>query len=321
MKPILDSILQAIAEHRTFLILGHQDVDGDCVGCQLALYHWLTARGKTVVVVSNGPTFCNYLFLPGCEVIARAMPEDFAAEVTIAVDTASPDRLLAGARLQGRVINIDHHLGNSTYGDLNWVEPEAAAVGEMVFTLLEHAGAPLTPEIAQSLFIAIMTDTGSFRHTYTSARTFEIAAALVRAGAHPHSISNAFHNNVHPDTIRMAGEILSSLHFECEGRLVWGELTRDIYEALGGLERQPEQLASQMRAIQGVEVAVLFHETDGGGRVSFRSRGRVNAAKAAEELGGGGHASAAGCRFAGDYVANRDRVLEVVRRHVMALPD
>jgi len=314
---IMATIRQVMDDHRSFLILGHNDLDGDCLGCQLALHHHLTARGKDVTVVSDGPTLDNYDFLPGFGFVLRKAPPDLAAEATIVVDCAVADRLIKDLPLQGLTINIDHHIGNTDWADVNWVEPHAAAVGEMIFTLLDGDRAPLAPEIAACLYIAIMTDTGSFRYTYTSARTFEIAAQLVRAGAHPFELANRFYNNVHPETACMAGEVLSNLHFELGGALVWGELKREVYERLGGLARQPEQLASQMRAIKGVEVAVLFHEYNGSGRASFRSRGHVSVGEIAAEVGGGGHFSAAGCRFTGTYEPNRDEILSVARRHIL----
>ena len=247
---IVATIRQALADHRSFLVCGHEDLDGDCIGCQLALFHWLKDQGKEVVVVSDGPTLANYGFLPGFEQIRPRVPEGLEAQVTVCLDTASAERVLPGIRLQGKVINIDHHLGNTNFGDLNWVDGEAAAVGEQIFTLLEGDRRPLSCQIATCLYVAIMTDTGSFRYTKTSARTFEITAALVRAGANPHRITNAYHDNVHPDTVRMTGEVFNRLQFELDGRLVWGEITREMYDRLGGPERQPEQLASQMRSIQ-----------------------------------------------------------------------
>lgn len=322
MKPqdsIIDEIRTVLNEHRSFLIAGHEDSDGDCLGSQLALFHWLKDKGKQVAVVSAGPTIDNYAFLPGFEEIRPPGPRGLDVEVTVCLDTASAERVLPGVRLEGLVINIDHHGGNTNFGALNWVDPDAAAVGEMLFTLLERDRATLTRAIAECLYIGILTDTGAFRFSKTSARTFQIAAALARAGADPHALANAYYDNVHPDTVRMTGEVLNNLRFELGGRLVWSEITRAMYERLGGVERQPEQLASQMRSIRGVEVAVLFHEMDGSGRASLRSHGRIDVSAAAHELGGGGHPSAAGCRFEGDYPNGRDRVLEVVRRHVVEI--
>jgi phosphoesterase RecJ-like protein len=317
---VIADIRRALHGHRSFLVAGHEDLDGDCIGSQLGLYHWLAGQDKQVVVVSGGPTIANYAFLPGFDRIQCRVPDGFQADVTVCLDTGSIERVFPGAPAQGLVINIDHHTGNAQFGDINWVDTSAAAVGEQIFTLLNSGSRLLTPEIAACLYVAILTDTGSFHYSKTSARTFDIAAALVHAGADPHGIANAYYDNIHPDTVRMMGEVFNHLHFEMNGRLVWGEITQEMYARLGGVERQPEMLASQMRSIRGVEIAVLFHEMDGpSGRVSFRSRARVDAQVVASELGGGGHPSAAGCRFEGDYAPNRDRILEVVRRHAAAL--
>ena len=319
--PPLKEIQEALERASRILICGHEDLDGDCIGSQLGLYHWLAGQGKEGVVTSGGPTLANYAFLPGYEQAQPRVPEGFTAEVSVCLDTGSLARILPGVKPQGLIINIDHHGGNTRYGDINWVEPEAAAVGEMIYLLLERYHRPLSPEVATCLYLAILTDTGSFRYAKTSARTFDAAAALVHAGARPYAVASAYYDNIHPDSVRMTGEVFSRLRFELGGRLVWGEITLDMYQRLGGLERQPEQLASQLRSLQGVEVAVLFHEMESGqGRASFRSRGRVDVNAMAGELGGGGHSSAAGYRFQGDYVSNRDRVLDVVRRYVAALP-
>jgi phosphoesterase RecJ-like protein len=310
-------ISRIIDRSRSFLICGHDDVDGDCIGSELALYHWLSNRGKNVLVVSGGPTLENYGFLPGYDKVCRNVPAGFTADVTLCVDTASRERVLDGVDLQGRVVNIDHHHGNSEFGDVNWIDPEAAAVGEMLFVLVGGDSEPLGRDVAACLYVAILTDTGSFQYTKTSARTFEIAAALVRAGADPHQLASGYYDNVHPDAARQTGAVLSDLHFELGGRLVWSEITRETSERFGGPARQPEQLASQLRSIRGVDVAVLFHQqANASGRASLRSRGRIDVSAIARELGGGGHPSAAGCRFEGSYTAGRDRLLDVVRRYI-----
>jgi phosphoesterase RecJ-like protein len=316
---ILDNIRRALSEHRSFLVCGHEDLDGDCIGSQLGLYHWLTAEGKQAAVVCAGPTLSNYSFLPGYAQVKSRVPEGFTADVTLCVDTGSAQRVVPGVRLQGLVVNIDHHPGNTNFGDLNWVDPDAAAVGEMIYILLTGFNRPLPKDTVTCLYLAILTDTGSFRYSKTSARTFEVATALVHAGVNPHAIANAYYDNVHPDTVRLTGEVFGNLRYELDGRLVWGQITHEMYRRCGGLECQPEQLASQMRSIRGVEVAVLFHEMeDSTGRASLRSRGRVDASIVSAELGGGGHPSAAGVRFQGDFAANCERILEAVRRHILA---
>jgi len=316
---VADEIRSVLERFSRFLIAGHEDLDGDCIGSQLALYHWLKAEGKQAAVVSGGPTLSNYSFLPGYDQVRPQVPEGFEADVTLCVDTGSAQRILPGVRVQGLVVNIDHHPGNTHFGDLNWVEPNAAAVGEMIFLLLQGFGRPLPLAAAVCLYMAILTDSGSFRYSKTSARTFEVATALVHAGVSPHAVANAYYDNVHPDTVRLTGEVFGTLHYELDGRLVWARITREMYERCGGVECQPEQLASQMRSIRGVEVAVLFHEMeDSTGRASLRSRGRVDASLVSAELGGGGHPSAAGVRFQGDFSANCERILEAVRRHIIA---
>jgi len=311
------AIRRALEQFHTFLVCGHEEPDGDSIGSQLALLHRLERMGKKAAVVAEGPTLGNYRFLPGFAKICPSTPEGFEAQATVCVDTASAERLPRGAVPQGLVINIDHHAGNSRFGAINWIDPEAAAVGEQIFALFDNWAMPLSPEEAGCLYFAVLTDTGSFQYSKTSARTFEIAAALVEAGADPYALASAYYCDIHPDTVRLVGEVLAHLRFELEGRLVWGEITREMYERFGGPERHPEQLASQLRAIRGVEVAVLFHETGpGDGGASLRSRGRVDVSAVAAELGGGGHPSAAGCRLRGDYALWRERVLEAARRHI-----
>ena len=164
MDPIIRADIRgALSEYRSFLVCGHEDLDGDCIGSQLALFHWLNNEGKQVVVVSAGPTLANYSFLPGFDQIQPQAPNGFEVEVTICLDTSSAGRVSPGVRLQGLVINIDHHATNTQFGDVNWVDTAAAAVGEQIFTLFEGCDHPLTAEIATCLYVAILTDTGSFR--------------------------------------------------------------------------------------------------------------------------------------------------------------
>lgn len=314
-RSVIEAIRQTVRQYDRFLVCGHEEPDGDCIGSQLALFHWLAERGKHVVVVSRGPSLETYSFLPGIEHIQPSVPAGFEPEATVCVDTGSPERVVAGARLEGLVINIDHHTTNTRFGDVNWVDPGAAAVAEQIFALIGGERELPSAHVATCLYLALMTDTGSFRHANTSARTFEIAATLVRAGADPRAIGEAYYENAAPELVQLAGAVFSNLHFECGGRLVWGEVGREMNERLGEKAAETEQIISQMRSIRGVEVAVLFQETDGSrGKASLRSRGRVDVSAIAAQMGGGGHVCAAGCRFDSGYEAKRNRLLALVRR-------
>jgi phosphoesterase RecJ-like protein len=303
------------------LMLGHVHPDADVLGTLLALGLALEARGWRVTY--GGPHLAPALlaFLPGVDRYRRLTDLNDPLDVVVLTDCPNPQRtegLIDQARRAAKVVvNIDHHPDNRRYGDVNWIDTSAAATGEMVYELLTALGAPLTPAVATNLFTAIHTDTGSFRYSNVTTRTFTIAAALVAAGARPEIVSEALYEKRAPDALRWLGEALTRVEISPDGRLGWLALPAGLVP-----ERivESEELVNYPRSVASVRVACLLRERDGQVKVSLRGKGDVDVQKIAAQFGGGGHVNAAGCTVPGPLADAMRLVLAAARRAVDGSP-
>jgi bifunctional oligoribonuclease and PAP phosphatase NrnA len=308
---------RALREHRLFAVLSHVRPDGDALGSQIALGLSLKKLGKDVLVWNEDGMLDKYSFLPRAAVLTKppAAPED--VDVAIALDTAIQNRLgtaLPAVRSAKVWINIDHHPSNPAYGDLVYVDPTSPATGQILFELIASEKLPLDLEIAENLYVAISTDTGSFQYPNTTARTFEIAAELVRAGVDVGRVSQQLYENFPRRRVELLRELLGTMRFEGSGRVASFSLTLKMAKDLGVLPEDNEGLIDHLRAIRGVIVAVFFEElTDGKVRVSMRSKNEdVDVCAICEKFGGGGHTLAAGARVRGTLAEVEKKVLEAI---------
>jgi bifunctional oligoribonuclease and PAP phosphatase NrnA len=308
---------RALREHERFAILSHVRPDGDALGSQLALALSLKQLGKDVRVWNEDGMLEKYSFLSRAELLTKppSAPED--VDVAIALDTAIQNRLgtaLPAVRSAKIWINIDHHLSNPGYGDLVYVDPDAPATGEIIFGLIKTQGMPFDRDIAENLYAAISTDTGSFQYPQTSARTFEIAAELVRAGLDVGRLSEQLYENFPRRRLELLRELLRTMHFEQGGRVASFSLSLKTAIGLGVVPEDNEGLIDHLRAIRGVIVAVFFEElTDGKVRVSMRSKSdAVDVCAICQKFGGGGHTRAAGARVRGALDEVEKKVLEAI---------
>lgn len=306
-----------LREHRRFAILGHIRPDGDALGSQLALALSLQALGKEVRVWNEDGMLEKYSFLPRAELLTKppSAPEDF--DVAIALDTAIQNRLgtaLPAVRSSKIWINIDHHMSNPGYGDVVYVDSSAPATAEIIFRLIKSEGLPFNRDIAENLFAAISTDTGSFQYPKTSAHTFEIAAELIRTGLDVGGLSQLLYENYPRRRLELLRELLRTMRFQQEGRVASFSLTLKTAAELGVLPEDNEGLIDHLRAVHGVIVAVFFEElSDGKVRVSMRSKTEVvDVCAICQKFGGGGHMLAAGARVLGTLPEVEERVLKEV---------
>jgi phosphoesterase RecJ-like protein len=296
------------------LMLGHVHPDADVLGTLLALGLALEGRGWSVVYGGPHPAPAALGFLPGIERYRRLDEVGGPFDLAVLTDCPNPQRtegLIDQARRAARlVVNIDHHPDNRRYADVNWLDTDAAATGEMVHELLDALGAPLTPQIATNLFTAIHTDTGSFRYSNVTPRTLRIAAALVAAGAEPAFVSASLYERRAPDALRWLGVSLARVELSDDGRLAWLALPAGLVpEAFV----ESEELVNYPRSVATVRVACLLREHDGQVKVSLRGKGDVDVQKIAARFGGGGHRNAAGCTLPGSLAEATRAVLEAVR--------
>jgi phosphoesterase RecJ-like protein len=297
-------------------MLGHVHPDGDVLGTLLGLGLGLECQGWSVTYAGPHPVPDVLAFLPGAVrwQTWRAPPHRF--DVVVLTDCPNPERtegLLDAARSpSGHVLNIDHHPDNRRFGTVDWIDPGAAATGEMVFDLMRALGHRLTPEMAQNLFTAIHTDTGSFRYSNTTPRTFRIAAELTAAGADPAIVSDRLYQRRSPDALATLGLVLRRVRVSEDGLIAWLTVPRGL---CSDAFLAAEDLVTYPRSIDGVEVALLLREEgDGLVKASLRGKGKVPVNRIARQFGGGGHENAAGCTLRGSLDDATTAMLDAVRR-------
>lgn len=302
--PGFDEIAASLRDVRTVLVASHLRPDADALGSTLAAAHWLRSCGKEVTAWNEDGAILKFSYLPGHELVTppAASPQEF--DVVLALDNSTRKRLgtVIGAVAPGaRWINVDHHVSNEAYGDLNYIDPSAPATGQILFEFFRHLGVPITPEIATNLFAAISTDTGSFQYEGTNARTFDAASHLVGCGVDVGGLSRAIYDNQPRRRFELLRHALNNTRFWCDDRIATFSMTLEDVRRLGVLPEDNEGIIDNLRAVEGVLVAVFFEElTEGKVRVSARSKDpAIDVCKACQAFKGGGHPMAAGARVRG----------------------
>ncbi len=315
VKNPLDRCLDALQQHDSYLITGHVNPDGDCLGSQIALGHFLTQRGKEVHLVTTTPPKPLYEFLPHFDRLTTRIPDRRvdAAIVLDSGDISRTGRLRPYLESLDVLINIDHHPKNGSLGDVNLVCPEASSVGEIVYTLFKRAREPITPEVALALYVTLLTDTGSFRHANTRARTHEAAAELIRIGGfNPYDIYSKVYERESFGSTLLQGKILSSL--QRENGIVWADVPLQFFEETDTNEEDLNEVMDHFRRIEGCRVALLFREQpDGTVKINFRAKDDLDLLSVVEQFGGGGHQKAAGATVKGSLPEVRRRVIEALK--------
>jgi phosphoesterase RecJ-like protein len=315
-------IAEALRAGGRFVVLSHVRPDGDALGCELAMALCLQQMGKEVAVWNEDGMLDKYRYLPSAELVERppSTPREF--DVAIALDTAAHDRLgsecLAAVGRPGKWINIDHHISNNGYGDLAFIDPGAPATGQILYELIRGEQLPLTYAIADNLFVAISTDTGSFQYPNTTARTFEIGAELVKAGVNVGELSQKMYESHPRRRVELLRALLNVFKLSCHDRIASFVLTRQMAQAVGAMPEDNEGLIDIIRGIEGVIVAAFIEELPGGKvRISLRSKDpRVDVCKVCLQFGGGGHKLAAGARTQGSVEEVERKVLEAIANEI-----
>lgn len=287
--------LAFLREADDVMIVSHLRPDADCVGSQVALALGLEQLGKRVWLYNSTGLMGKLAWVEGAERIRQTMPP-WTPQATVYVDCAANHRVAANFVPVGRTLNIDHHITNECFAERNYIEADAAAVGEQAFRILKALGATITVPIASACYLAVMGDTGCFRFPNTNAATFRLAAELCEWGADPGLLAQYYYENRHMGELVLSGKAYSRLKLEAGGLLAWSELRKEDIATAGGDAAEPDGLVNELRGIDGVEVGLLFFEMPGGGvRAGLRGKGRVNCAAIAATCGGGGHFNASGC--------------------------
>lgn len=289
----LEAAAEAIRARQTFLLTSHARPDGDSIGSQLAMAFALDALGKQVRIVNADPAPSAFEGFPGLERIEILSEVDGHYDGLIVMECGDLTRP-GVAGLEGRfTINIDHHIGNTGYGDVNWFDERAAACTEMVFSLVEALGVAITPEIGQHVYLGVVTDTGSFRHGSMTARTFDIARRCVEAGVDPAATARQVFDSNSVGKLRLIGSLLDGMELEAGGRVAVLRMSQRLLDAAGASLDDTEGLINMPLTAAHVQAVIMF-KTDDGGRVSLRSKGDIDVRGVAVKYGGGGHRNAAG---------------------------
>ncbi len=305
------------------LIFGHKDADGDTLGCSLAFAEVLRSLGKEVWVLIPPPLPRDmYGWLPGWDMIVESPPDHADPGLVLFFDAGNMERSGTAVKhiaSHATIVNIDHHLSNSMFGDVNVIDDTASAVGQMVLRMLEEYGWEITPTIATNLYTALMTDTGGFRHENTTPQALEDAARLARHGADPGHIATMVYKSRPLTTLRLQALSVASMQVEMDGRLAWAKVTRRMLKEAEAVMSESEGIIDTLNSIAGLDVAILFKEVSGGlTKISVRSRGSVDAASLCGRFGGGGHLRAAGAELRMPLRDAVPAVLEAVKEAITA---
>jgi phosphoesterase RecJ-like protein len=312
----IEALLEAFRANPRFILTSHARPDGDALGSVLALAEILDQLGRQTDVVFADPIPLIYRTLPNIE---RIHHKPSAADV---VDHSIPAILLECdgiARtgllgLEDRVlINIDHHASGRNFASINWIDEQACAVGVMIYRIALAAKVEITPSMATCLYTSILSDTGAFTYSCTSADTFAVVHDLALRGASPSQIARDIYFSNPASKIRLLGAALSNL--QCDGKVAWAWVTSEDMERTGADAEDCEGVVNYLISIAGVESAVFLRELPGANefRLSIRSKGKLDVARVAESFGGGGHRSASGCTVGGPLDAATGRILTQLR--------
>jgi bifunctional oligoribonuclease and PAP phosphatase NrnA len=297
---IVADICEAILARQHFLLTSHARPDGDSIGSQLAMAYALEALGKDVRLVNADAAPDHYFAFPGVERIEIAPSSDIDADALIVMECSDLTRTGVTGLDRHFIINIDHHAGNKMYGALNWFDESAAACGEMVFDVIRQLGVPLTREIATHIYLAILTDTGSFHHSNITPRTFDICRQAVEAGVNPATMARRVFDSNSFGKLKLIGALLDAMELTDDGRLAVLRMDDGMLEACGCTHNDTEGVINLPLTAREIQAVVFFKVgTAGDVRVSMRSKYDVDVRSVASSYGGGGHKNAAGFTVAG----------------------
>ncbi|MEW9667678.1 bifunctional oligoribonuclease/PAP phosphatase NrnA [Ammoniphilus sp. 3BR4] len=317
-KQDLEAAGRFLRENDRFLVVNHVSPDGDATGSILAMGHMLQALGKEFVLVNEGSTPEKFLFIPHSNKIINLSEEkpDGLFDHAIALDCGDFLRVGEAARYftkDVQLLNVDHHPTNDLFGKFNLVRTDACATAEILYDLVKEMGIPLHTGLATSLYMGLLTDTGGFRYSNTTAEVLQKAADLLNHGVSPSEVAERCLETITASYLRLLREVLPTLTMDFNDEAAYLTITLEAMEVSQANPEDMEGIVNYARNIEGVEVGVLFKQMDPETvKVSFRSNKKVDVSAIAKELGGGGHAKAAGCTVKGSL----PEVIEIVKNRL-----
>lgn len=311
---MLSQVVELIENKDKFAITTHIRPDGDGIGSSLGLCWLLKSLGKEVEVISRDKIPNSYTQLPGADKIRLVSEIDSEYDAVFVMECSDIKRPGIEKLSDQFVVNIDHHATCEHFGTINWIDPTASAVGEMIYSLCKAIGGKVTTEIAECLYMAIVTDTGSFHFPNTTDRTLKVASELVKVGVKPSRISEAIYNSYSWSRVALMQKVLATLKRDKSGRIASMRQTVEMIKDTQAVDGDNNGFVNMPLVAREIVASVYMREVEADSfRVSLRSKGDVNVAKVAEKFGGGGHKNAAGCRVAGKWDEIESEIIDAVR--------
>jgi len=318
----INEVCANIKKYNNFLITVHTSPEGDALGAELGFYNLIRKLGKSGTIINEDKLPYGYDFLPGHKLIRllNKGSKNVEFDCFVVLDCADLKRTGDVYKLNKDnkpVLNIDHHISNRNFGDLNWVDPNASSCSEMVYKLYKKLQLPMDKDTAVALYTGIMTDTGSFRYSNTSSYTLKVASELLKFGIDVARLYRATYENIPPSDVKLLLKLLPKIEFYCQGKIVGFQIRKELFKDQKPSVDLADLALSFGRAIKGVEVVVLFKENLGENnevRVNLRSQGKVDVNKIAAFFEGGGHKSAAGCTLTGEIKKVAKKVIARIRQ-------
>jgi len=317
----LRKVIASIKRNKTFLITSHMNLEGDALGSEIAFSRLVKKLGKIAYIVNDDCVPHNYKFLPDVDKIIKFKKglKKIKFDCFVALDCADLNRcgnvrMLATKKTP--ILNIDHHTSNVRFGNINWIEPQVSSTVQMVYELYKEMGVKLDREIALTLYVGMLTDTGSFRYSNTSSYTHKIVSELMKYEFNIADIYKNIYENISFRDMKLLMGILPQVKLDGQGKIAWFQIKRKFLKGKKVLFDLTEYVLSFARAIKGIEVAVLFKESldmKNEIRVNLRSRGAVDVNRIAGFFGGGGHRTASGATVRGSLAQVRSKVLAKIK--------
>jgi len=299
MQELFKKAWDKIAQAQNIVLISHINPDGDALGSSLSLYPVLKKMGKNVKVFNATKPLPDYLdFLPNFEKVTNVLPKKM--DLMISFDCGSFDRLGIEER-PDFLINIDHHISNTNYGDINIIDPKAASTSQVVYEMLKTNGVEIDDQSATCIYTALVTDTGSFQYESVNDRVFAIASELVKCGANPNFVAKMLFQRDRLSRLRLLAKAYDTIELCCEGKAAFVEVTKEMMEITGAIKEDTDTIVNSVRAIASVEIACMLREDDEGIKISLRSKNYADVSKIAQKYGGGGHIRAAGATLKGEF--------------------
>lgn len=310
---MLSQVVELIENRHVFGITTHIRPDGDGIGSSLGLCWLLRSLGKDAeVIVSDGIPMA-YQALPGADEIVYLNEVNGKYDAVFVIECSDVSRPNIRNLENQYVVNIDHHATCEHFGTINWIDTTASAVGEMIYNLCKAVGGRITREIAECLYLALVTDTGSFHFSNTTDRTLKVASELVKVGVKPAMISEAVYNSYPWSRIELMSQVLSTVKRDKTGRIAYMRQTMEMRESSKMADGDNNGFVNIPLAAKEVLASIYMREIgDREYRVSLRSKGNINVARVAESFGGGGHSNAAGCRVVGEWDIAESKLVEAM---------